>query len=273
MDKTLLGVLIGSLIPIIGHLVQAWVAAQKERREWTRKQEADWEARQYDDEKAGLDERREAYENALVALTALRRSKIEHNQPLTPDSPEFELVKEVHKWLAKIRVRSPYSSLSDEMEAFMRAPHTFSDNLHKLVVAMAKQDTERALHIHTEPPPNGAAQLDNRSYEATFAIDPEYRQRRFAEGVALPRKASVRFALSDLSASQRKLLGSYYLVNFDTLPRSVQLYLPLRHTNGEVLRDGQLWRAKLDPSPQNRAALFAAWESDYQHALADSAES
>ena len=77
MDSTLLGVIVGSSLTLIGNFLSHLLTMQKEKKQWERQQEAEEKKRKKEDEKQVRGSIVDIYHNCISRLSLVVASKSE----------------------------------------------------------------------------------------------------------------------------------------------------------------------------------------------------
>ena len=229
MDSALIGVVVGSLVSLLGSVLSQYFLVKKEERQWKNQQEAAEASWNREEGKKEKDYLREVYQNSLKSLSvflskedflgeagALRRT---------------QLIDEVHKWTALLLVRHP--SLHRSLSNFASDPDEYSaDALREQVVRLLT--AEQRLFIEAPAQvitPSKEPSLPPGVRQVKFRIHDEFRRSCFIDGVELPQEVEVQVEIKALTSSQREKLLKIYFSSFKVIPSNLTLYVPVFNIN------------------------------------------
>ncbi len=263
------GVIIGSLLSLIGNVANQWLTVRKDEKQWERQQkaeerrrDAEEQRRAREDQKAYKDNLRETYEECIRCLSLIASS----NLLRIGDDENLQLFREAHDWLAKLILHltnansKEASELESVFQSFVRDPLHNAHSVRDVVIRLSRSDKELFPHAAVEIE-------DPREREFRIKIDQEYRQQQFQVGIELPRTHAFRCSIEELTPSQReKLWNAYY--SGTVVPKSLELSLPhYDEKDKRFYRSGKVWNARLNPLICKTAEISNAWEADYDVAL------
>ena len=271
MDNALLGVIVGSVLSLVGNLLQHWFSGSKERRKWEQQrkaEEAAWLRSNIKEQSSSL---REAYQNAIYSLSMLVMDDNPfRREESTPESMQLQTNRthDAFNWVTQLSLRGPSPQFENQIYSFIFSPEDSAKSLRAYLLQLAKAETDvfqlQPLKIE-EPPPT---RVNHNSWEMHFHIDETYRRNRFVEGVELPKEKTIRCRLKMLSQTQRKLLlESANSSTSELVPYSLWLPMPRVDAYGNIDRAGNQWHAHIDSCAGHEPAILNAWEQDYNAAL------
>ncbi|EAQ78315.1 hypothetical protein [Blastopirellula marina] len=272
MDNTLWGVIIGSVLSLVGNGIQQWFAAHKAAQEFDRTQTAEELAWKRNTIKEQASEIRGAYQNAIYALSMV--ATVKESEELNPGGSCYNFIRDAIKWISLIYIRHPGEELHFRIKEFVRWPESSADRLRDYVGRLAKADTD----LFSLPPiammeePKMQNSRDKVTLE--FQVAPDFRRERLIDsGVQLVSSDRFLCKLQDLTEIQRKLLVDAS-PNFPAIPSQMPLPFPTHDTRKNVVNGrGGSWKARLDPpcidNLEEIQMFLAVWESEYVSKFAE----
>lgn len=281
MDDTIIGVIIGSFVTLVGNFVSHWFTSRREKAQWLRQQEAEekkWDReekksekeRHREEQKSEKEHIRGFYQSSIQSLSALVAAEDEDAKIKLTDEKRLQLVEETHKCITALILRRPdileeSSTLSHFLESFAEKPEQNARWLRNELIELAPKFRE-LLPKETENVKELVKEEGSR--EIRLRIDDGFRRQQLVEGVELPQSFSIKSNISKLTPSQRKKLSNIYFDSYKTIPSEVQLYVPIYISHRKQINfTNKEWQASLNPLILNSEEVFKKWELDYDMAL------
>lgn len=271
----LVGVIAGSLITAFVNYLTVRMTVQRESETWQRQQEEaarlrdlEMQSRLEDRNRAQIEYVAGLYRDSIQALASL--SAVYANMATKPQTEVTELIEAAASKLTLLSIHLA-ATTQDENSQFSFVFNRFLEdpvrNSKQMLVTVQQfsLDDERLYSTR------GASRRDAKQGLRKIQIDvePKFRQEKFEEGVEIPANHIITCDLSELEPAHRaKIWDVYYSGN--RIPERFELRLPSVRTNsGELVLQGGMWKAALDPTQLSPVEIFDAWVQEYDNALAD----
>lgn len=258
-DPTLIGVIIGSLLSLIGNVIAQYFSARKDERVWERQRVSAKEEREEKSKERDQLYVRELYHKSLSALTAYV-SKVQLQEESGETASKKEEIEEIHNWLSLLLLRHPSPKLDQLIRNFMFSPDwDDAERLRKEVLGLAAREEGLSSGISPEP-----QQEEIPSRTLSFQLNGEYRREQLVNGVELPQSVTCQYQLEDIAPEHReRLLRS----NFETtksIPNTVRLMLPHLAPGAKKINfNGKPWEACMNPNESSLKEILDAWVVEY----------
>ena len=267
MDSTLLGVIVGSSLTLIGNFLSHLLTMQKEEKQWERQQEAEEKKRKKEDEKQVRGSIVDIYHNCISRLSLVVASKSESLEISSEE--KLQLYKDTLHWLALLALHRSdlYSegrrTFQDRIKDFAENPDFFADMLLDEVKKMAMFDRMLA----PDGPP--LKRKDENERRVQVNLDESYRRQMAIEGKELPTHYMFECDITTLTPSQREKLWDMHYPENKGIPPTIYLAVPVfnEKTGQVVLKGPGIWEAKIDPTSASPQEIFCAWEEAFEKAL------
>jgi len=268
VDPTLLGVIIGSGLSMLGPVVNQFILSRKEQKQWENQQlseEISWKRTEEKKEKEYL---REIYQDSLRSLSVFIALK-EKNETDENDPKKLELVDEIHKWVTVLILRHSNSELNMALNSFASYPDADEANkLRKKIIDLSNNEESFFIRELKEDSKQVVIPSIPENSDLRFIqiiINDSYRKEQIIEGVEIQRNFRFECKLSEMSNSQREKLIDIYFQTNRTIPKNIQLNVPLfvEQTN-DIQMNRKPWEANLNPNIEDAKSILKHWEQDFE---------
>ena len=261
-DSALIGVVIGSVLSLIGNFANHWFSMTKEEKQWKRQQEAEDKKRAVDDEKQRLEGIRNIYHNCISRLSLIEASK---SEDLKITHEKLSVVyQETFEWLSLLSLhqRDLYDenkyNFHKEFKRFKDSPNFLADSMLQEVYKLAMSDKTLFPYAKQEVPnPNlKRFQMD---------IDKKFMRQQMIEGINLTSSYMLDVDITKIKSSQRQKIWDQN----NGIPKTIYLKTPqFNKQNNQINIRGQgIWNARVNPLTTSVEKIFDEWEKDYDKAL------
>ncbi len=144
LDSALLGVIVGSVLSLIGNFVNQWFSMQKEEKQWVRQQETEDKKCKIDKERQEVEKIRSVYHNCISRLSLIEASKSEE---LNIPAEKLSVIhQEAFQWLALLSLhqRDIYDekryNYHKHFRDFSENPDSYAEILKQKVYKLAMSD-------------------------------------------------------------------------------------------------------------------------------------
>lgn len=263
-DSAIIGVIVGSVLSLIGNIVNHWFSMRKEEKQWLRQQEAEDKKRKLDEEQQEINNIRNIYHNCISRLSLIEASKSKHLD--IPAENLATIHKEAFEWLSLLSLHQ--RDLYDEKRHnFHKRFREFSDDpqfeapfIFQEVYKLAMSD--KVLFPNVKP-----KKYDPNQKRAQMNISEEFRRQQMIDSsINLPSTHMFDLDISKLSLTQREKLWDQ---NKKNIPDTIYLSLPKfnEQTNQIILKGEGIWTTSLNPYVSSIDEIFNKWEENYDKAL------
>lgn len=270
LDSTILAVIIGSGITILGTTLNNIFNMHKERKIWERKKEDNENRENFN----RLENRREELK-ILYSSCINNLLKVEHLYRRIRNEAEEDTLKtkidehlfEVQNTLSVLSVikHGKYGkhnlTIAEHLDRF--TIENYIGEYLDFINSIIAEDSLFPGHKNTKK------QKNKTLSKLSVKVSDELRKEMFIEEKFVKPAYDIEFNLFSLSKSQRELLWeSNSLVNSRNIPRQINLRMP-KYTDknrGIITQPGK-WLCPINPTSENIIEIFNLWENDYLRKL------
>lgn len=259
----LIGVVIGSLLTIIGNFSSQWFTERNRVQQWEREQKAAEERR---DEEAKVQKYRETleiYEKCLSKLSLIvtyrgRRDSISGAEAF------LKIQEGALDWLSVLilhRSDLPSNEIQDlqtRISRFAKNPEPDAEQLLSEIRRLAATDPVLALQAPLEP------HIEPNVRQVRVEVSEKIQRQRAIEGKFEPRAYTFECDLLTLTPSQREKLWNE---DRREIPQVMSLSLPQYLPSQKRIYMGKAWKPNFDPASMPLIDVMNAWEHAYDEAL------
>ncbi|MDO9263402.1 MAG: hypothetical protein Q7U02_05515, partial [Desulfosalsimonadaceae bacterium] len=134
-DSALIGVVVGSILSLIGNFTNHWFSMRKEEKQWERQQEVEDKKRNFEERKQRIENVRNIYHNCISHLSLIEASRSENLK--ISDEKMIVINQESFKWLSLLSLHQ--RDLYDENNNFHQQFKNFTGNPILYVPIMLKE--------------------------------------------------------------------------------------------------------------------------------------
>ncbi|MCL1478515.1 MAG: hypothetical protein MH219_13790 [Marinobacter sp.] len=116
IDPTLMGVIIGSFLSLIGNVLTQHFSIKKEERQWERQRTSSREEREENNKETETEYLRELYHKCVLSLSVYMTNSQQNEKK--ENSNNIEEIREIHHWLSLLLLRHPHKKLSQLIDIF-----------------------------------------------------------------------------------------------------------------------------------------------------------
>lgn len=259
----LAGVLMGSVLSLLGNILSQYFVNRKEAQQWDREHSAKHNERDLERLTREAEELKSLYHQCIsclsVYLSALQSQQKGEQNDLSG------LIKDIHNWLSKLAVVRPNEKFLEFFDRFLAEPDSFeAEALRKYILDMVRNDAKQLESSYAEAPPEPEKSLTRN---ILFKIDPEFQKSLMIQGVELPNDFVLTYRPDDLIPEYRKRLLDLYFSRHRRIPDNAYLLLPVHQTNATVIAYEYTWRAKVNPLEVGVDGVLNAWAADFDRHL------
>lgn len=261
----LLGVMVGSILSLIGNFLGQWFTLRRDERNWERQRRTEKEDAEAQERKNEIDRVQNIYTNCISRLSLLASSS--SNKRELTEEELGKLQSESVEWVTRLKLhrKDLYSDTSskfhEEVENFIRRPDFLAGSLLSEINDMFV--TDMLLFPNAKPV---SEQPSSRTVHIT--ISDTYRRQQIIDGKEIPRNHIVRCNISELSEKQREFLWDIYYETNSAIPSSFVLTLPhFNEAQKKIDFRGKSWEGKINPLTSSPRQIFDSWEKDYSEGL------
>jgi hypothetical protein len=262
-DSALIGVVIGSVLSLIGNFANHWFSMTKEEKQWKRQQEAEDKMRKYDEERQEKEKIRNIYHNCISRLSLIEASKSDEFK--IPSEKLAAIHQEAFDWLSLLALhqRDLYDETShnfhNQFREFPRDPDYYASIILQEVYKLAMSD--KILFPHVEPKKH-----DPNKKRFQMDIDKEFMRQQMIEGISLKHSNMLHVDITKIKPSQRQKLWDQ---NNGQIPETIYLGIPqFNEQNNQIKLKGQgIWTASINPNEVSIEEILDEWEKDFDEAL------
>lgn len=264
MDSTLVGVLIGSGLSLIGVILNQIILSWKEQKQWENQQIAEKNSWKRTEEKKEKEYLREIYQNSLRSLSVFIALK-ESTEDDSNEQKKIELIDEIHKWSSMLLLCHSSSMLNSALNSFTSDPDEYEANsVRNEIIKLS--NTEESFFLNKLKTVQEKIKLptnpDLRMVQ--IVIDDNYRKEQIIEGVEIPQRFELQCNLTEMSNSQREKLADVFFQSNKTIPKTFRLYLPIYNEKAkQIVMTGKEWQANLNPDIVDSKIILSSWEHDF----------
>jgi hypothetical protein len=263
IDPTLLGVIVGSVLSLLGNFIGQWFSMAREEKHWKRQRDSEREDDRLKRELEELNRISEIYQNCLTKLSVLR--SLEDSESKENNEEYKKLYDEAVNWVTqlKLHLRDEYcnerSELRKWIDHFIRTPNHWTEELIKEI--NKQMITDRVLFPNSE-----IKTVKDEGYRRIqLSISEEYRKEQMIKGVSLNQNYLIDSNLNEFTESQREIFWDMYI---NGIPENIVLMVP-KYTEGQNkvnLRHSN-WKGSVNPMTDSIRDILAVWEKEYLELL------
>ncbi len=262
LDSALLGVIVGSLLSLIGNFASHWFSMKKEEKHWQREQLAEENKRKLDDEKQQIEKVRTIYHNCISRLSIIKASKSEEIN--IPKEKIHLIHQEAFEWLSLLWLHLsnfPDKERNDfysEFRSFTDDPDYQTGFMLQTVYKIAQSD--KIIFSDTTP------KIYNPNIrQVQLNIDRNFRKQEMIAGKPLKESYMLEIDIVKLKPSQREKLWEQNKL----ITNPMHLSLPIFNEQSKQidLKGHGIWIASINPNEVTVEAIFDEWEKEYEQAV------
>jgi hypothetical protein len=259
----LAGVLMGSVLSLLGNILSQYLLNRKEAQQWARENSAKRNERDLERVTREAEELKNLYHQSIsclsVYLSGLQRS------PKDEQVNFSVLIKDIHHWLSKLAVVRPDEELLEALDRFLYDPDSYAAKLLRTyILEMVRNDAKRLDSSYSEAPPQPEKSLTRK---ILFKIDSEFQKSLMIQGIELPDSFELPYRPEDLLPEHRKRLLDVYYSGNRRIPDNAFLMLPAHRSNSTVVVYLNTWRAKVNPFEVRVDGVLSAWAADFDRCM------
>lgn len=259
----LAGVLMGSILSLLGNILSQYLLNRKEAQQWAREHSAKRNERDLERVTREAEELKSLYHQCIsclsVYLSVLQRS---------PKGEQVDLsvpIKDIHHWLSKLAVVRPDEKLLEVLDRFLSDPDSYeAEALRKYILEMVRNDAKQLESSNLEAPPQPEKSLMRK---ILFKIDSEFQRSLMIQGIELPNSFELTYRPEDLLPEHRKRLLDVYFGGHRRIPDNAYLMLPAHRPNATIVVYENTWTAKVNPLEVGVDGVLNAWAVDFDRRL------
>ena len=264
LDPGLVGVVIGSLLSLVGNIATQWFSTRKEEKQWQREQDAEVTKQMRDDENQRIENIRNIYHNCIRSLSIIQASKSEGFK--ISDDEIARVNQEAFEWLSMLSLHhnevygESIFNFHTKFKNFLDRPNFYSSTLLNEVYELAMLD--KTLFPQSKIKNN---QFDDKKFKLQLEINRDYIRKKMIEGVILKDSYTLDFEISQIKESHRKKIWDLY----SGIPQRIILSLPSYNKEKKMIefRASGPWKGRVNPNEESLEEIFDEWEKDYDIAL------
>jgi len=273
IDPTLMGVIIGSLLSLIGNVLTQHFSIKKEEQQWERQRASAKEEREENNKDNEIEYLRELYHKCVLSLSVyMTNSQQDKNEE---NSNHIEEIREIHHWLSLLLLRHPHKKLSQLIDSFLHSPDEYdAEQLRKYVLELVEHEDILDSPGRIKESLSSDRQKKVNGRTITFKISDSYRREQMVAGIELPQNHYYPYEFESLKEGHRERLLKIYYQSMKRIPDNAQLYLPL-HRPGvkQIQYQGKAWEADVNPFSSNAEEVLDLWCKAFDESLIIAEES
>lgn len=266
----LLGVVVGSLLSLLGNFLGQWYTLKREERNWVRQRKAAKEDIEDQARKNSITYTQDIYNNCMSCLSTIA-SQADKDERILTDEKLAEVIAESFEWIAKLKLyqRDLYS---DSRSRFRLSVDNFVHSPDGWRAQALLAEINNIFTVDNLLFPNASPTETAPGHKsAQMSISDVYRREQIIKGKEIPSYHVFEFNISDLSEKQLEILWDIHHQNNRGIPDRVVLAVPRFDEKQKNVSFGVQWEGKINPLISSPRQIFDAWEKDYIIAL-DNAE-
>lgn len=268
LDPTLIGVIIGSFLSLIGNVLTQHFSMKKEERQWERQRVSSREEREEKSKEQEVDHLRELYHNCVLSLSVYM-TKVQQESNEEETASHVEEIREIHHWLSLLLLRHPHKKLSQLIDSFLHDPDDYyAERLRKYVLELVEHEEILDSPGRIKESLPGDKQQAEKGRTVTFKISDNFRREQMVAGVVLPQSYYLPYEFEEIKEVHRDRLLQIYFNTNKTIPQNSQLFLPVHHPGAKQIHyRGKAWEAELNPFSSNVDEVLDLWCKAYDESL------
>jgi hypothetical protein len=268
LDPTLIGVIIGSFLSLIGNVLTQHFSIKKEERQWERQRVSSKEEREEKSKEQEIDHLRELYHNCVLSLSVYM-TNVQQESNEEEAASHVEEIREVHHWLSLLLLRHPHKKLSRLIDSFLHDPDDYyAERLRKYVLELVEHEKVLDSPGRIKESLSGDKQQAEKGRTVTFKISDNFRREQMVTGIELPQSHHLPYELEQIKEVHRDRLLQLYFNTNKTIPQNSQLSLPVHHPGAKQIQyQGKAWEADLNPFSSSVDEVLDLWCKAYDESL------
>ena len=259
----LVGVLMGSVLSVLGNILSQYFLNRKEAQQWAREHSAKRNERDLERVTREAEELKSLYHQCISCLSVYL--SVLQSKPRGEQIDLSELTKDIHNCLSKLAVVRPNEKLLEFFDRFLAEPDSFeAEALRKYILEMVRNDAQQLDSSYAEAPPEPNKSLTR---SILFKIDREFQKSLMITGVELPNNFVLTYRPDDMMPEHRKRLLDLYFSAHRRIPDHAYLMLPVHRPNATVIAYEDTWTAKVNPLEVGVEGVLNAWAADFDRHL------
>jgi len=269
LDPTLIGVIIGSFLSLIGNILTQHFSIKKEERQWERQRITLKEEREEKSKANEIEYLRELYHKCVLSLSVYL-TNIQQNGKDDEYNSYVNEIKEIHHWLSLLLLRHPHKKLSQLIDSFLHDPDGYyAEQLRKYVLELVEQEEVLDSPGRIKEALSSNKENKEKGRTITFQIKESYRRQQMVSGIELPQTHYYPYEFNSLTNEHRERLLKVYFQSFKRIPENVQLFLPIHHPGAKQINyQGKSWKAEVNPASSNLNEVLDLWGEEFDKHLA-----
>lgn len=260
----LVGVIVGTLLSIIGNAFTQWLSMNREERLWKRQREAakeDSDLLIFREDKEKITKIYLECLSSLSLIIYLVEEKGINDIRVADFKPYYENAIDCITKL-KLHLRDEYSDNKSDLrryiDGFICEPEIYSAPLLKEIEKQLMFDKL----LFKNFPLNFTEAINKDTIEVCFRLSDSLLKEEFIRGNQLHVSQSFEINFKDFSDSQR---GFLYVIFGHNIPDRISLYLPARQTGSHSVNyKSKVWECNLNPLIHSLQDILIAWENDFK---------
>jgi len=209
LDPTLMGVIIGSFLSLIGNVLTQHFSIKKEERQWERQRVSLKEEREENNKENETEYLRELYHKCVLSLSVFMTNSQQRNEE--ENSQNIDEIKEIHHWLSLLLLRHPHKKLSQLIDSFLHSPDEYdAERLRKYVLELVEHEEtlDSPGRIKESLSNEKSSKIQGRTI--TFKISDSYRKEQMVAGIELPQSHYYSYEFERIKEGHRERLLKIY---------------------------------------------------------------
>ena len=263
LDPAILGVIVGSVLSLVGNLATQWFTLRKEEKQWDKKHAVEKEIREENKISEEIKDKISVFHNTISRLSLIVASDSAEIE--LQEKEKLSLYQETFDWLSLLSLhlkgdRKEVKEAKQYIELFTDRTH-YADSLLNKIREVAS--TDRTLfpgsQAKTEKIENqNGKKVQIRVAEAT-------RRDAIKECYELRPDFTFECNLNVLTPSQRQKVWDLCRENSTMIPERIVLSTPayIENTKSIKIKGPGIWETKLNPVTSTPQEIFNEWEKDF----------
>ncbi|MBN7827775.1 hypothetical protein [Bowmanella dokdonensis] len=268
LDPTLIGVIIGSFLSLIGNVLTQHFSIKKEERQWERQRVSSKEEREEKSKEHEIEHLRELYHNCVLSLSVYM-THAQKNTNEEETTKNIEEIRDIHHWLSLLLLRHPHKRLSQLIDSFLHHPDDYyAEQLRKYVLELVEHEKVLDSPDRIKESLSSDKQQAEKGRTVTFKISDNYRREQMVAGVELPQSHYYSYKFDQIKEAHRDRLLQIYFQTSKKIPQNSQLSLPVHRPGAKQIQyQGKAWEAELNPFTSNVNDVLDIWCKAYDQSL------
>jgi len=263
LDPAILGVIVGSVLSLVGNLTSQWFTLRKEEKQWDKKHTVEKEIREESKISEEIKDKISVFHNTISRLSLIVAS--DSSEIKLEEKEKLSLYQETFDWLALLSLH--LKGDSKEVKDAKRYIELFTDNTSYADSLLNKIREVASTDCTLFPGAQAKSEkIENQNgKKVQIRIAEAARRDAIKDCFELRPDYTFECSLNDLTPFQRQKVWDLCRENSTIIPERIVLSTPayVENIKNIKIKGPGIWEIKINPVTSTPQEIFNEWEKDF----------